>query len=68
MKAVFDYIDTFSSRIREVEQQRERWGCSVGGSRLFIISAPNDEEWAIGSSSMPPDSQACNLGLRHIAI
>lgn len=84
MKAVFDYIDTFSSRIREMEQQKRdgvvckkedkprslenflsrfRWR-----RRLFIISAPSDEEWAYQQQLYGLTSQACNLGLRHIAI
>ncbi|XP_070771283.1 coiled-coil domain-containing protein 80 isoform X2 [Enoplosus armatus] len=84
MKAVFDYVDTFSSRIREMEQQKRdgvvckkedkprslenflsrfRWR-----RRLFIISAPNDEEWAYQQQLYALNSQACNLGLRHIAI
>uniref|UniRef100_A0A3Q2WV93 Coiled-coil domain-containing protein 80 n=1 Tax=Haplochromis burtoni TaxID=8153 RepID=A0A3Q2WV93_HAPBU len=84
MKAVFNYIDTFSSRIREMEQQKRdgvvckkedkprslenflsrfRWR-----RRLFIISAPNDEEWAYQQQLYALNSQACNLGLRHIAI
>ncbi|XP_078118782.1 coiled-coil domain-containing protein 80 isoform X2 [Sander vitreus] len=84
MKAVFNYIDTFSSRIREMEQQKRdgvickkedkprslenflsrfRWR-----RRLFIISAPNDEEWAYQQQLYGLNSQACNLGLRHIAI
>ncbi|KAM6934926.1 coiled-coil domain-containing protein 80 [Xenentodon cancila] len=84
MKAVFDYIDTFSSRIREMEQQKRdgvvckkedkprslenflsrfRWR-----RRLFIISAPSDEEWSYQQQLYALSSQACNLGLRHIAI
>nr|XP_046260882.1 coiled-coil domain-containing protein 80 isoform X2 [Scatophagus argus] len=84
MKAVFDYIDTFSSRIREMEQQKRdgvvckkedkprslenflsrfRWR-----RRLFIISTPTDEEWAYQQQLYSLTSQACNLGLRHIAI
>ncbi|KAM8749282.1 coiled-coil domain-containing protein 80 [Acanthopagrus schlegelii] len=84
MKAVFDYIDTFSSRIREMEQQKRdgvvckkedkprslenflsrfRWR-----RRLFIISSPSDEEWAYQQQLYGLSSQACNLGLRHIAI
>ncbi|XP_061579231.1 coiled-coil domain-containing protein 80 [Cololabis saira] len=84
MKAVFDYIDTFSSRIREMEQQKRdgvvckkedkprslenflsrfRWR-----RRLFIISAPSDEEWSYQQQLYALGSQACNLGLRHIAI
>ncbi|XP_056145426.1 LOW QUALITY PROTEIN: coiled-coil domain-containing protein 80 [Lampris incognitus] len=84
MKAVFDYIDTFSSRIREMEQQKRdgvvckkedkprslenflsrfRWR-----RRLFLISAPNDEEWAYQQQLYALSSQACNLGLRHISI
>ncbi|XP_038125645.1 coiled-coil domain-containing protein 80 isoform X2 [Cyprinodon tularosa] len=84
MKAVFDYIDTFSSRIREMEQQKRdgivckkedkprslenflsrfRWR-----RRLFIISAPSDEEWSYQQQLYALSSQACNLGLRHIAV
>ncbi|KAF7654099.1 hypothetical protein LDENG_00074650 [Lucifuga dentata] len=84
MKAVFDYVDTFSSRIREMEQQKRdgvvckkedkprslenflsrfRWR-----RRLFVISAPNDEEWAYQQQLYALTGQACNLGLRHIAI
>ncbi|XP_037136673.1 coiled-coil domain-containing protein 80 [Syngnathus acus] len=84
MKAVFNYIDTFSSRIREMEQQKRdgvvckkedkprslenflsrfRWR-----RRLFIISSPNDEEWAYQQQLYGLGSQACNLGLRHISI
>uniref|UniRef100_A0A1A8CT09 Coiled-coil domain-containing protein 80 n=1 Tax=Nothobranchius kadleci TaxID=1051664 RepID=A0A1A8CT09_NOTKA len=84
MKAVFDYIDTFSSRIHEMEQQKRdgivckkedkprslenflsrfRWR-----RRLFIISAPSDEEWSYQQQLYALTSQACNLGLRHIAI
>uniref|UniRef100_A0A3Q1IZJ0 Coiled-coil domain-containing protein 80 n=1 Tax=Anabas testudineus TaxID=64144 RepID=A0A3Q1IZJ0_ANATE len=84
MKAVFDYIDTFSSRIREMEQQkRDGVTCKKEDKprslenflsrfrwrrRLFIISAPNDEEWAYQQQLYALTSQACNLGLRHIAI
>ncbi|XP_062313085.1 coiled-coil domain-containing protein 80 isoform X1 [Osmerus eperlanus] len=84
MKAVFDYVDTFSSRIREMEEQKKngveckkedkprslenflsrfRWR-----RRLFLISAPNDEEWAYQQQLYALTSQACNLGLRHISI
>ncbi|XP_067460240.1 coiled-coil domain-containing protein 80 isoform X1 [Thunnus thynnus] len=84
MKAVFDYIDTFSSRIREMEQQkRDGVECKKEDKprslenflsrfrwrrRLFIISAPSDEEWAYQQQLYALTSQACNLGLRHIAI
>ncbi|XP_062287805.1 coiled-coil domain-containing protein 80 isoform X1 [Scomber scombrus] len=84
MKAVFNYIDTFSSRIREMEQQkRDGVECKKEDKprslenflsrfrwrrRLFIISAPNDEEWAYQQQLYALNSQACNLGLRHIAI
>ncbi|KAJ8256185.1 hypothetical protein COCON_G00200490 [Conger conger] len=84
MKAVFDHIDTFTSRIDEMAQQKKdgvvckkedkprslenflsrfRWR-----RRLFIISAPNDEEWAYQQQLYALTSQACNLGLRHISI
>ncbi|XDV36108.1 hypothetical protein PO909_005953 [Leuciscus waleckii] len=84
MQAVFDYIDTFSTRIKEIEQQRKlammckkedksrsledflsrfRWR-----RRLFVISTPNDEEWAYQQQLYVINSQACNLGLRHISV
>ncbi|KAI7807756.1 coiled-coil domain-containing protein 80 [Triplophysa rosa] len=84
MKAVFDYIDTLSTRIKEIEQQRNfgvmcntedksrtlesflsrfRWR-----RRLFIISSPSDEEWAFQQQLYTINSQACNLGLRHISV
>ncbi|XP_049340938.1 coiled-coil domain-containing protein 80 [Astyanax mexicanus] len=84
MKAVFGYIDTFSSRIREMEQQkREGVTCKKEDKprslenflsrfrwrrRLFVISAPNDEEWSYQQQLYALSSQACNLGLRHISI
>ncbi|XP_052349033.1 coiled-coil domain-containing protein 80-like isoform X2 [Oncorhynchus keta] len=84
MKAVFDYIDTFTSRIREMEQQkRDGVACKKEDKprslenflsrfrwrrRLFVISAPNDEEWAYQQQLHALTSQACNLGLRHISI
>ncbi|XP_077072673.1 coiled-coil domain-containing protein 80 [Siphateles boraxobius] len=84
MKAVFDYIDTFSSRIRDMEQQkRDGVTCKKEDKprslenflsrfrwrrRLFVISAPNDEEWAYQQQLYALTSQACNLGLRHVSI
>nr|XP_015218924.1 PREDICTED: coiled-coil domain-containing protein 80 [Lepisosteus oculatus] len=84
MKAVFDFIDTFPSRIKEMEKQKKegvlckkedkprslenflsrfRWR-----RRLFVISAPSDEEWAYQQQLYALNSQACNLGLRHVAV
>lgn len=84
MKAVFDYIDTFSSRFKEMEHQKKhgvtcnreeksrtlvnflsrfRWR-----RRLFIISAPDDEEWTYQQQLYTLASQACNLGLRHMSV
>ncbi|KAJ8407286.1 hypothetical protein AAFF_G00278600 [Aldrovandia affinis] len=84
MKAVFDYADTFSSRIKEMEQQkRDAVSCKKEDKprslenflsrfrwrrRLFVISSPNDEEWAYQQQLYALNSQACNLGLRHISI
>ncbi|XP_056157055.1 coiled-coil domain-containing protein 80-like [Lampris incognitus] len=84
MKAVFDYIDTFSSRITEMEQQkRQGVTCKKEDKsrslenflsrfrwrrRLFIISAPDDEEWAYQQQLYSLTSQACNLGLRHMSV
>ncbi|KAI2660748.1 Coiled-coil domain-containing protein 80 [Labeo rohita] len=84
MKAVFEYIDTFASRIREMEQQkRDGVTCKKEDKprslenflsrfrwrrRLFVISAPNDEEWAYQQQLYALTSQACNLGLRHVSV
>ncbi|XP_018412807.1 PREDICTED: coiled-coil domain-containing protein 80 [Nanorana parkeri] len=84
MKSVFDLVDTFQSRIKEMEKQKRdgitckredktrslesflsrfRWR-----RRLLIISAPNDEEWAYQHQLYALSGQACNMGLRHMAI
>ncbi|KAM9320234.1 coiled-coil domain-containing protein 80 [Gastrophryne carolinensis] len=84
MKSVFDLVDTFPSRIKEMEKQKRdgitckredktrslesflsrfRWR-----RRLLIISAANDEEWAYQQQLYALNGQACNMGLRHMAI
>ncbi|XP_007901682.2 coiled-coil domain-containing protein 80 [Callorhinchus milii] len=84
MKAVFDFIDTFTTRITEMEKQKKeglickkedkprslehflsrfRWR-----RRLFIISTPSDEEWAYQDQLLALGIQACQLGLRHLAV
>ncbi|XP_041936285.1 coiled-coil domain-containing protein 80 [Alosa sapidissima] len=84
MKAVFDYMDTFTSRINEMEQQKKqgvmckkedksrtlenflsrfRWR-----RRLFVMSSSSDDEWAYQQQLYTLTSQACNLGLRHMAV
>ncbi|XP_072369930.1 coiled-coil domain-containing protein 80 [Scyliorhinus torazame] len=84
MKAVFNLIDTFTSRIKEMEKQkRDGTPCKTEDKprslenflsrfrwrrRLFIISTPTDEEWAYQHQLYALNSQACNLGLRHLAV
>ncbi|KAM4700541.1 coiled-coil domain-containing protein 80 [Discoglossus pictus] len=84
MKSVFDIIDTFQSRIKEMEKQkREGITCKREDKarslenflsrfrwrrRLFIISAPSDEEWAYQQQLYALSGQACNMGLRHLAM
>nr|XP_033805321.1 coiled-coil domain-containing protein 80 [Geotrypetes seraphini] len=84
MKSVFDLVDTFQSRIKEMEKQkREGISCKKEDKtrtlenflsrfrwrrRLVVISAPNDEEWAYQHQLYALSGQACNLGLRHIAV
>ncbi|MEE6469391.1 hypothetical protein FKM82_008610 [Ascaphus truei] len=84
MKSVFDIVDTFQSRIKEMEKQkREGITCKREDKarslenflsrfrwrrRLFIISAPSDEEWAYQQQVYALNGQACNMGLRHLAI
>ncbi|XP_069492590.1 coiled-coil domain-containing protein 80 [Ambystoma mexicanum] len=84
MKSVFDLVDTFQARIKEMEKQKKdgisckkedktrslenflsrfRWR-----RRLFVISAPNDEEWAYQQQLYSLSGQACHLGLRHLAV
>ncbi|OCT91660.1 coiled-coil domain-containing protein 80 [Xenopus laevis] len=84
MKSVFDLVDTFQSRIKEMEKQKQdgitckredktrslenflsrfRWR-----RRLLVISAPNDEEWAYQQQLYALSGQACNMGLRHLAV
>ncbi|XP_062852868.1 coiled-coil domain-containing protein 80 [Trichomycterus rosablanca] len=84
MKAVFDYIDTFSSRLKEMESQRklgiickkEDKSRSLENflsrfrwrRRLLVISAPDGEEWAYQQQLYALNSQTCNLGLRHVCV
>uniref|UniRef100_A0A8C5LNF1 Coiled-coil domain-containing protein 80 n=1 Tax=Leptobrachium leishanense TaxID=445787 RepID=A0A8C5LNF1_9ANUR len=78
MKSVFDLVDTFQSRIKEMEKQkREGITCKKEDKtrslenflsrfrwrrRLFIISAPSDEEWAYQQQLNALTGQACNMG------
>ncbi|MCI4375702.1 hypothetical protein PGIGA_G00112430 [Pangasianodon gigas] len=84
MKAVFDYIDTFSSRLKEMELQRKLGiACKKEDKsrtlenflsrfrwrrRLLVISTPDDEEWAYQQQLHALTSQACHLGLRHMSV
>uniref|UniRef100_A0A8C8RC22 Coiled-coil domain-containing protein 80 n=1 Tax=Pelusios castaneus TaxID=367368 RepID=A0A8C8RC22_9SAUR len=83
MKSIFDLIDTFQSRIKDMEKQkREGIVCKDDKKqslenflsrfrwrrRLLVISAPNDEDWAYSQQLSALSGQACNFGLRHITI
>ncbi|XP_078415848.1 coiled-coil domain-containing protein 80 [Cetorhinus maximus] len=84
MQAVFNFIDAFTTRIKEMEKQkRDGTPCKKEDKprslenflsrfrwrrRLFIISTPTDEEWAYQHQLYALNSQACNLGLRHLAV
>ncbi|XP_075819651.1 coiled-coil domain-containing protein 80 [Microtus pennsylvanicus] len=83
MKSVFDLIDTFQSRIKDMEKQKkEGITCKEDKKqslenflsrfrwrrRLLVISAPNDEDWAYSQQLSALSGQACNFGLRHITI
>ncbi|KAM8771038.1 coiled-coil domain-containing protein 80 [Rhynchonycteris naso] len=83
MKSVFDLIDTFQSRIKDMEKQKkEGIICKEDKKqslenflsrfrwrrRLLVISAPNDEDWAYSQQLSALSGQACNFGLRHITI
>ncbi|KFV97826.1 Coiled-coil domain-containing protein 80 [Eurypyga helias] len=83
MKSVFDLIDTFQSRIKDMERQKkEGIFCKEDKKqslesflsrfrwrrRLVVISAPSDEDWAYSQQLAALSGQACNFGLRHITI
>ncbi|XP_040836759.1 coiled-coil domain-containing protein 80 [Ochotona curzoniae] len=83
MKSVFDLIDTFQSRIKDMEKQKkEGIVCKDDKKqslenflsrfrwrrRLLVISAPNDDDWAYSQQLSALSGQACNFGLRHITI
>ncbi|KAB0395668.1 hypothetical protein E2I00_016218 [Balaenoptera physalus] len=83
MKSVFDVIDTFQSRIKDMERQKkEGIVCKEDKKqslenflsrfrwrrRLLVISAPNDEDWAYSQQLSALSGQACNFGLRHITV
>ncbi|XP_076872147.1 coiled-coil domain-containing protein 80 [Brachyhypopomus gauderio] len=84
MKAVFDYIDTFSSRLREMELQRKLGiACKAEDKsrslenvlsrfrwrrRLLVISTPDHDDWAYQQQLSALINQACNLGLRHVSV
>uniref|UniRef100_A0A8C4LST2 Coiled-coil domain-containing protein 80 n=2 Tax=Equus asinus TaxID=9793 RepID=A0A8C4LST2_EQUAS len=83
MKSVFDLIDTFQSRIKDMEKQKkEGIVCKEDKKqslenflsrfrwrrRLLVISAPSDEDWAYSQQLAALSGQACNFGLRHITI
>ncbi|XP_006905524.1 coiled-coil domain-containing protein 80 [Pteropus alecto] len=83
IKSVFDLIDTFQSRIKDMEKQKkEGIVCKEDKKqslenflsrfrwrrRLLVISAPSDEDWAYSQQLSALSGQACNFGLRHITI
>uniref|UniRef100_A0A4W4GQ87 Coiled-coil domain-containing protein 80 n=1 Tax=Electrophorus electricus TaxID=8005 RepID=A0A4W4GQ87_ELEEL len=84
MKAVFDYIDTFSSRLREMELQRKlEIACKKEDKsrplenflsrfrwrrRLLVISTPDRDDWAYQQQLHALSSHACNLGVRHMSV
>ncbi|XP_051005939.1 coiled-coil domain-containing protein 80 [Acomys russatus] len=83
MKSVFDLVDTFPSRIKDMEKQKKDGiACKEDKKqslenflsrfrwrrRLLVISAPNDEDWAYSQQLSALSGQACNFGLRHITI
>ncbi|XP_028582423.2 coiled-coil domain-containing protein 80 [Podarcis muralis] len=83
MKSVFDLIDTFQSRLKDMEKQkRDGITCKDDKKqslenflsrfrwrrRLLVISAANDEDWAYSQQLAALTGQACNFGLRHITV
>ncbi|XP_009874512.1 PREDICTED: coiled-coil domain-containing protein 80-like, partial [Apaloderma vittatum] len=76
MKSVFDLIDTFQSRIKDMERQKkEGIVCKEDKKqslesflsrfrwrrRLVVISAPSDEDWAYSQQLAALSGQACNF-------
>uniref|UniRef100_A0A8C4NJG9 Coiled-coil domain containing 80 like 1 n=1 Tax=Eptatretus burgeri TaxID=7764 RepID=A0A8C4NJG9_EPTBU len=84
VQAIFDLVDTFPSRLREMVMEKETVNsCKQEQQpsslenflarfrwrrRLFVISAPSYESWAYQQQMYALNGQACVLGLRHIVV
>uniref|UniRef100_UPI00358F7F4A coiled-coil domain-containing protein 80-like n=1 Tax=Myxine glutinosa TaxID=7769 RepID=UPI00358F7F4A len=84
VQAIFDLVDTFPSRLREMVMEKETVNtCNQEQEpsslenflarfrwrrRLFAISAPSHESWAYQQQIYALNGQACVLGLRHIVV
>lgn len=80
---LLDYIDSFSSRQSEKEEERKSPSpCSkaetnnqensllrfISKRRLLIISAPNPDDYSFHQQLQAVNGQECPLGIRHFAL
>ncbi|XP_032874373.1 coiled-coil domain-containing protein 80-like isoform X2 [Amblyraja radiata] len=84
IKVLVDYMDTFPSRLPEIQEERRRGVTCIKGEgrlninkflarfqwkrRLLIISTPYEEDWAFQQQLTALTGQECNLGIRHFAV
>ncbi|KAK6492937.1 coiled-coil domain-containing protein 80 [Huso huso] len=77
MKLMMDYIDSFPSRLPEIEKDKNKFQFFLNlffivrfhsKRRLLIISSPNEEEYSFQQQVTAMNGQSCNLGIRHFAV
>ncbi|XP_078252951.1 uncharacterized protein LOC144592299 [Rhinoraja longicauda] len=84
IKALVDYMDTFPSRLHEIQEEKRRGVTCIKREsrlninkflarfqwkrRLLIISTPYEEDWAFQQQLTALTAQECNLGIRHFAV
>ncbi|XP_051875867.1 LOW QUALITY PROTEIN: coiled-coil domain-containing protein 80-like [Pristis pectinata] len=84
IKVLVDYMDTFPSRLPEIQQEKKSGVTCLKREgrvninkflsrlqwkrRLLIISTPNEEEWMFQQQMSAVTGQECDLGIRHFAL
>ncbi|XP_059830210.1 coiled-coil domain-containing protein 80-like [Hypanus sabinus] len=84
IKVLVNYMDTFPSRLPEIEQEKKSGVTCLKHEgqvninkflfrlqrkrRLLIISAPDEEEWMFQQQMSAVTGQDCHLGIRHFAL
>ncbi|XP_072903900.1 coiled-coil domain-containing protein 80-like [Hemitrygon akajei] len=84
IKVLVNYMDTFPSRLPEIEQEKKSGVACLKREgqvninkfllrlqrkrRLLIISAPDEEEWMFQQQMSAVTGQDCHLGIRHFAL